>query len=389
MDDFDALGWATRLQHFAEEKQSGSPVVPPIYQNSLFVFDKVDELWHLPQEDPFGPPFHYSRISNPTLDTVERKLASLEGAERAKVYGSGMGAISSAIMACVESGSHVVALDTCYGPTKQLLNDYLPRFGVKTTFVHGMTPESILDAIRPETTCIYLESPSSIVFRLQDIRKVTSVAREKGIATIFDNSYSSPYYQNPIAMGIDIVVHSASKYLGGHSDITAGVLCTSSDRLARIVTLETALFGAAMAPFPAWLLLRGLRTLEIRMQRAQMVGNAIAEFLKTCPEVERINHVGDPDSSQRDLFQSQMRGSSSLLSFEPKNQDIEAVKRFVEGLDLFQIGVSWGGFESLCVPIWYHPLDWDQPRWVIRLYAGLEDPKDLMTDIRQSFDKMG
>jgi cystathionine beta-lyase/cystathionine gamma-synthase len=378
----------TLLQHFAESKKTGDPVVPPITQTSLFVFDTVDELWHGQTENVYGPPYHYSRLSNPTNDIVEQKIAMLEGMDKCKVYGSGMGAISAAILSCVESGAHVVALDTCYGPTKQFLSDYLPRFGVTVTFVDGLTVESFTDAVRPETTCMYLESPGSIIFRLQDIRKLAVFAREKGITTILDNSYSTPLFQKPGAMGVDIVVHSATKYLAGHSDLTAGVLATDEERYRRIFLQETALLGAAIGPFPAWLLLRGLRTLQVRLRHQQTVANHVAEWLKTQPLVERVFHVGDPDFGQKDLRDAQMAGTTSLLSFVPKFQHVDDVKRFIEQLDIFQIGVSWGGFESLSVPIWYHPIDWKDPQFVVRLYLGLEEPEDLIGDLQQSFSQM-
>jgi cystathionine beta-lyase/cystathionine gamma-synthase len=368
----------------AEEKPSGSPVAPPIAQTSLFVFDTVEELWES-QAATVGPPFAYSRISNPTLDIVEQKIALLEGTEACKCYTSGMAAISSAIMSSVQSGSHVVALDTCYGPTKQFLKDYLPKFGVESTFVDGLTTESFLQAIRPETTCLYLESPGSILFRILDIEAITSVCREKGITTILDNSYSSPIYQQPSKFGVDIVVHSATKYLGGHSDVVAGALCTSRDRIEKIIANETALFGGALPPFPAWLLLRGLRTLPMRMKQAQESGNDVFEFLRNHAQVEQVFHVGDPGHLHRNLIEKQMSGSSSLLSFIPKFQDMELVKKFIESLDIFQIGVSWGGFESLSVPLYYHPSDWPEPRWVIRLYLGFENPKDLVKDLERSF----
>ncbi len=384
MQNQDGRSIETLLQHVADEKPSGSPVAPPIAQTSLFVFDTVDELWES-QAATVGPPFCYSRITNPTLDIVEQKIAMLEATDCCKCYASGMAAISSAIMSCVQTGSHVIALDTCYGPTKQFLKDYLPKFGINTTFVDGLTTESFLNAIRPETTCVYLESPGSILFRILDIEAITSVCRDKGITTILDNSYSSPIFQQPSKFGVDIVVHSATKYLGGHSDVVAGALCTTKMRMEKIIANETALFGGALPPFPAWLLLRGLRTLPMRMNWARDAGRIVFEFLRDHPEVEEVFHVGDPDHPRKDLVQKQMTGSSSLLSFLPKFRDMDDVKKFIESLDVFQIGVSWGGFESLSVPLHYHPSDWPEPRWVIRLYLGFEDPYDLVNDLESAF----
>lgn len=375
---------ATLIQHYGEPKRSGDPVTPPIVQTSLFVFDTVDELWAA-QADPFGPPYDYSRLHNPTLEILESKVALLEGTERCKVFGSGMGAISAAVMSCVQSGSHVVALDTCYGPTRLFLRDYLPRFGVETTFVTGDRPESFLDALRPNTACVYLESPGSVLFRIVDLQTVAEECRRRGVTTIHDNSYATPLFQRPAELGVDIVVHSATKYLSGHSDVCAGALCTDSARMAGIIQRETALYGAILAPFPAWLMLRGLRTLPMRMTHAERSGNEVAAFLRGRPEVEDVFHAGDAAHPGRALAARQMSGTSSLLSFVPARQEMEWAKRFVEALDVFQIGVSWGGFESLAVPILCHPMDWPEPKWVVRLYCGFEDPRDLTDDLSQAF----
>lgn len=377
---------ATLIQHFAEPKKTGDPVVPPIVQTSLFVFDTVEEYWETAKEPQTEAPFVYSRCGNPTLHILEQKLAALEKADECRVFGSGMGAISCAIFSSVKAGSHVVAVDTCYGPTRQLLSDYLPKFGVSVTYVDGRTPESVFEAIKPETSLVYLESPGSILFRIQDLRAIGQECKRRGITTICDNSYSTPLVQRPIEFGIDIVVHSGTKYLAGHSDLCAGVLCCDSARMAEIVKLEHPLFGAALAPFPAWLMLRGLRTLEIRLQRHAATANQVAAFLASHPQVEKVNHVFGPGFEQSELARTQMSGNGGLLSFHPKFTDIEKVKRFANSLDIFQIGVSWGGFESLCVPIWYHPMDWSEPGWAIRLYCGLEAPEDLISALEKAFE---
>lgn len=364
-------------------------VVPPIYQSSTFAFDDIPQLHQAMFDAPWGPPFHYSRLGNPTVDIAERKLAMLEKTEACKLIGTGMGASALAIMSCCESGSHVVTVDTCYRPVYRFLSEYLPRFGISHTFVHGNSTEDLLDALKPETTMIYLESPSSIIFRLQDIQAITRYAREKGITTAIDNTYCTPIYCNPAELGVDIVLHSATKYLGGHSDLTAGAICTTQERMERIIRSEVDFFGSILAPFPAWLLLRGMRTLGVRMRQAQETGNAVASWLEQHPSVELVHHTGLDSFPQRELFLKQMRGSSSLLSFEPKKQDEEAVHRFVHTLELFQIGVSWGGHESLVVPIFGQPLGYDEPRHCIRFYCGLEDPEDLIADIRQAFEASG
>lgn len=388
MDFHEEPGLATLLQHFGEEEKPHRAVAPPIFQTSLFVYDSCEEFWHAMAETPGGPPYHYSRIGNPTLDIVEKKVALLERTESAKVFGSGMAAISVAIMGEIEQGSHVVAVDTCYGVTKFMFDQFLPKFGVTTTYVDGLTPESVLDAIRPETSLVYLESPSSIVFRLQDLEAICRGCREKGVTTIFDNSYASPIYQTPSEFGIDLVVHSATKYLSGHSDITAGVIASSNERIDRLIRKEIAIFGSLLAPFPAWLMLRGIRTLPLRLRRHEESANIVAAWLEGRPEVEQVRHVGLPSFDQRALFCKQMRGSGGLFSFVPKNQDRAAITRFVDALQLYQIGVSWGGFESLAVLIEMQPIGWEKPTQVVRLYCGLEDPKDMIRDLERAFAEL-
>lgn len=381
MESNDGQEMETLLQHLAEEVKPHRAVSPPIFHSSLFVYDNFDEFTHAQNETPGGPPFHYSRLGNPTLDIAERKIAALEKTEAAKVFSSGMAAISVALMSVLEQGAHVVAVDTCYGVSKFMFDEFLPRFGVATTYVDGLTPESILDALRPETKIVYLESPSSLVFRLQDIEAITKGCREKGVTTLFDNSYASPILQNPAEMGVDLVVHSATKYLGGHSDITAGVVAGSRERIERMIRNEIAIFGSLLAPFPAWLMIRGMRTLPIRVRYHEQSANKVASWLERHPKVERVIHLGLDSYDQRALFCRQMRGSGGLFTFVPKNQDRAQINAMVDRLNVFQIGVSWGGFESLSVPITAQPMGWDIPTHIVRLYCGLEHPDDLIRDL--------
>ncbi len=375
----------TLLQHFAEECQPHGAVVPPIYQSSLFTFDKYDDFASAMRDNPAGPPFHYSRISNPSLHTVEQKIAKLERLDRAKLFSTGMGAILAAVMHNVQKGTHVVAADTCYGPVRSMLSGYLSKFGVACTFVDGRTPESVLDAIGPDTSAVYLESPSSLVFRLQNLTAITKGCREKGVVTIMDNTYSTPLYQTPAEMGVEMVVHSGTKYLSGHSDLTAGVVCLSDARFDRFVRDEVAFIGSTLGPFQAWLMLRGMRTLAVRLKHHESSANRVAAWLGTRTEVELVHHVSLSDYPQRELYLRQMRGSAGLFSFVPKRQEDAWVKRFVESLELFHLGVSWGGFESLVVPVQLAGFSSSTSGWAIRLYTGLEDPADLIRDIERAF----
>lgn len=387
----DDLHFDTLYQHIGEEYKPHGAVVPPIFQNSLFVFPSCKEFVAVQSGDQDfereGSGHAYSRISNPTVDVVLKKLALLEGTEDALVFGSGMGAISAAILSCVEQGSHIVCLDTCYGPTRNFIEAYLPKFGVSVTFVDGLSPESVLDAIRPETALVYLESPSSIIFRLQDLEAISSHCRAKGIPTIIDNSYSSPVFQQPAKFGIDMVVHSATKYLCGHSDVVAGAFMASKERTKKVIDNELQFLGAILPPLPAWLMLRGLRTLKLRVPHHGRTAHEIATWLKDRPEVEEVFHVGFAEGRQRELFEKQMTGTGGLVTFQPVSQDPAYIERLIDGLKLFQLGVSWGGFESLGVPIHMKAMGWSEHRYLVRLYCGLEDPRDMKADLERAFNE--
>jgi len=296
-----------------------------------------------------------------------------------------MAAISAAIMSCVQSGDHVVCVDTVYGPTRQFLLDYLPKFGVQTTIVDGRDPQEWIDAIRPETKLFYMESPGSLLFRLQDFRTVCAAAKERDISTIADNSYCTPMYQQPATMGVDIVVHSASKYFGGHSDLIAGIVATSTERMVKMITQEYALFGGALAPFPAWLILRSLRTMPIRLRAHQETANTVATWVRNRSDVDVVHHLGFDDHPQAKLRDQQMTGTTGLFSFEPAFKEEAQVRKFCESLRTYRMGVSWGGHESLVVPTWQKPVDWPEHRWLIRLYCGLEHSDDLIADLDQAF----
>lgn len=381
-------GLGTRLAHLGEEDRPNGAVIPPIFQNSLFTFDTTAELMDAMMREPNGPNHHYSRLSNPTLDVAERKIADLEGAEACKVVGCGMAAISNAILSTVKGGGHIVIPDTAYYPARVFVDKYLGQFGITHTLVSGTCTEEVFDAIRPETSLIYLESPSSALFRMQDIPAITKVAREKGIATAIDNTYAAALHLRPIELGVDLVCHSATKYMGGHSDITAGAICASKERIDRMVRNEIMFLGNVLHPFSAWLLTRGLRTLELRLKRHEATANEVAAWLEDQPEVAQVHHVSLPSYPQRDLYQKMFKGAGGLFSFEPKEQSKEKVFAFCDALNLFQRGISWGGHEALVVPILAHPADYPEARYVVRLYCGLEEPKDLIGDIRQALEAL-
>lgn len=371
----------TKAVHDVHDSRHQGAVVFPIYQNSLFTFDR-----HI---NP-GHPYYYSRGDNPTVQELEKKLAALEGGERARCFASGMAAISSSILSTVNQGDHIVCTNQVYPGTRQLLEIYLTRFGVETTFVAADSLEQIEAAIKPNTVLLYLESPTSFVFDLQDVRACAALAKKAKITTIIDNTWSTFCYQQPLSLGIDMVVHSLSKYIGGHSDAIGGVVIGTKEALERINAQEHQLLGGIMTPQTASLMLRGLRTLPLRMQRANETGLAVASYLASKPYL-RLNYPGHPSHSQYKIGADQMTGFGSLMSFEI-NVSRETMYNWADCLKYYRIGCSWGGYESLVIVLG-HPADFmsrtAEPKScesaLVRLFCGLEDSADLIADLEQAF----
>jgi len=381
----------TLLCHDSEQKYEGA-VVPPIFQNSLFTFpdwEAIDNAFEARQEH-----FIYSRGKNPTVDFAEKKLAEIAHADRAILFASGMAAISAAILYCVKPNSHIITLKNVYGPTANFMANYLKeKLNIETTFISGEDVEEFRTHIRENTTLIYLESPSSTVFSLQDLEAVALLAKEKKIKTICDNTWATPLFQKPLDLGIDFEVHSVTKYLNGHSDLVAGVILGKKQEMAALFEREYEWLGGKMAPFEAWLLIRSLRTLPIRMQRHQENAIKVAQFLEQHPQIETVRYPGLPSFPQYELGKKQMTGYSGLLSFQLKTDDIEKVKTFYNALKFFHRGVSWGGFESLVYAPAISYLKELSPEQFsqmgislgdIRISVGLENAEDLIEDLRSA-----
>lgn len=380
---------ATRLTHDDDQYfEHHGAIVPPIYQNSLFAFenwDAIDQAFDEPAEAVI-----YTRGTNPTVKLVEEKLAQLAGGEKARLFASGMAAISAAVMYCISAGGHIVSGQQIYGPANSFMNDYLvEKCKVSITYVDNSVA-SFEQAIQEHTQLIYLESPGSLKFPIQDIKAICAIAQKRGIKTIIDNTWATPYFQRPLEMGVDLEVHSCSKYLGGHSDIVSGVIIGQKADLDQIQLREQAWFGAKKAPFEAWLLLRSLRTLPIRMKQHQATGMRVAQYLKEHPSVQKVYYPGLSDFPDHALAKEQMSGFSSLLSFELATTDLEKIKAFVNSLSYFKLGVSWGGYESLVYAPVISYLKEQTPEQfaamgiaagLIRISLGLEDVQDLIEDL--------
>lgn len=384
----------TILSHDGKKAHSKGAVVPPIYQNSLFTMEDWDDA-----DKTFDDRINnyiYSRGNNPSVRIVEEKLAKICGGESAKLFGSGMAAISASILSCIKSGSHIVTVKNIYGPANNLLQNYFkPKFGIEITYVSGTDIKEFEEVIQSNTSLIYLESPSSVILSLQDIEAVVELAKPKGIKTVIDNTWSSPIFQKPLSLGVDLEIHSCSKYIGGHSDVVAGVVIGSQSDIDNLFTKEFELFGAKIAPFEAWLLLRSLRTLKIRMDQHQRSALAVAQFLESHPKIEKINYPGLKSFPQYELGKKQMTGYGGLMSFQLKTNDLNKIKTFFNSLSLFQIGVSWGGHESLIYApaiSYLKELSKEQFEGMgislgdMRISIGLEHAQDLIDDLNRCLD---
>lgn len=366
-------------------------VSPPIMQSSNFAFKTVNDL-----RSALGNEYDhllYSRGHNPTLNILRQKLAALDGADDALVFSSGIAAISVPVLALLAQGDHVIAVENPYSWTVKLFRNVLPKFGIYTTFVDGSEVENIRNAITGETRLIYLESPNTFSYELQELSTIAGIAREKGILTMIDNTYCGPLFQQPIRLGIDLVAQSATKYLGGHSDVMGGVITGSRELIKRIFAHEFLNIGASLSPHAAWLLLRGLRTLPLRMQRSFETTKIITAWLADHPKVDQVIWPFLQGFKQSDLAHRQMQGCGGLFSFSIKESSQEKIETFCNSLEHILMAVSWGGHESLLIPILAtlgvgHYDTNNHRHQLIRMYVGLEDANYLISDLEQAFKKV-
>ena len=380
------------LNQLGEDRENYyNAVSAPIILTSNFCFDSVSDM-RTKLEKEMETPF-YTRGYNPTVGILRKKIAALEKTEDALVFASGSAAIAAAVMSVVKAGDHVVCVQKPYSWTNTLISSYLARYGVTSTFVDATDEAVIFTAITPATRLVYLESPNSLTFELQNITALTKYCREKGITTIIDNSYCSPLNQSPAEMGVDIVVHSATKYINGHSDVVAGVVASSRERIAKMMLEEYMTIGSIIGAHDAWLMIRGLRTLELRVNRSSDSAQEIAEWLEQHPKVRRVIYPTLKSHPQYELATKQMRKGGGLLSVILKAKDVSEMESFCDSLNCFLIATSWGGHESLVLPVCALKLSVSlssQLPWnMVRLYIGLEDPGMLIRDLEQAFAKIG
>jgi methionine-gamma-lyase len=383
-------GFSTRSVHAGEEVDptSGS-VVTPIYQTSTFAFPSTEILLEVMRRKRKGN--IYSRWWNPTNQAAEKKVADLESGEGALLFPAGMSAISSTILTLVQAGDHVVSMRDLYGATFEFMSEFLPKIKVGVTFVDANRPQDIRNAMRENTKLVYLETPTNPTLKVVDIQAVKKMVTRKEVKIAVDNTFATPYNQQPLELGADIVMHSATKYLAGHADITAGVV-VSDDKFISELYETRKLFGGVLDPHAAWLMIRGLKTFELRMRRHNENGMAVAQFLAKHPKVRQVFYPGLPSHPQHSIAKKQMRGFGGMVSFIPRGTGIDA-SRILDRLRTIKLAASLGVVESLACQPWtlthFYVSKSDRLRAgivdeLIRLSIGVEDAEDLIADLKQA-----
>jgi cystathionine beta-lyase/cystathionine gamma-synthase len=366
-------------------------VSPPIIQASNFAFKTVDAMSRAFEDEMGG--YLYSRGLNPTVDILRKKLAALDQAEDCLVFNSGAAAIFAGVLANVKSGDHIVSVKSPYSWAQKMFDVVLPRFGVTTTYIDGTKLEYWQEATKPNTTFYYLESPNSWNFALQPLEDVAGFAKSKGIITMIDNSYATPICQPVIPMGIDLAMQTATKYIGGHSDTLGGVLCGSHTMMKKIFDSEYLNIGSGIQPFNAWLLIRGLRTLQARLERVSRSTQEVLAFVKQHPAIESVIFPFDDSFPQHELARKQMKDAFGLMTLVLKTDNRQSIVNFCEALKHILMAVSWGGHESLIIPkcagIPIAGFDPSNPEHrYVRLYVGLEEPAYIIQDLQQALERI-
>ena len=372
----------TRLVEAGRRKEWTAGIVnPPVWRASTILFDSIAEM------EAANPPrdgtLHYGRNGTPTTWALADALTGLEpGAALTRLYPSGSAAVAAALLSVLESGDELLMVDSAYGPTRAFCDSVLKRFGVTTRYYDPLVGEGIDALIGERTRAVFMESPGTHTFEVQDVPAICRAAHARGLVTLLDNTWATPLYFPAIAAGVDLSILACTKYVGGHADLMLGAVTATEPHVRRLDQTSRVL-GQTAGPDEAWLALRGLRTLHVRLERHQANGLAVARWLSEQPQVARVLHPGLPDCPGHDVWKRDFAGASGLFSFALAGGDKAARASLIDGLELFGIGYSWGGFESLAVPA--DPVrtatrpDWAGP--LVRLHVGLEDPDDLIADL--------
>lgn len=389
----ELVGQQTKAIYTAKKLNSTSAVSPPIWQTATFSVETAEEFAEM--STATRPAQYYTRFGNPNHEMVEATVSALEGGEAALVASSGMGAIFAAITGTLQTGDHVIAQRNHYPIATTLLKEFLPRWGIEVSFIDQTNNSDFTTAIRKNTKLIYVESPVNPLMQITDLRFIGELGRSQGIVTVCDNTFASPINQRPLELGIEVVVHSATKYLSGHHDITAGVIVSKKQFIDKIWRFAL-IAGATLSPFDAWLLLRGLRTLALRVERHNQNGIALAKFLESHPKITKVCYPGLQSHPQHELAKSQMSGFTGILSAELKGGH-EAADKLISSLKLATRATSLGGFDTLIIhpaSMWSRQLanemknTSDITEGLVRISVGLEDETDLLHDFEEALENV-
>jgi methionine-gamma-lyase len=386
------LGINSKLIHAGHKPDPTGAVNVPIYQSSTFVFRDADHGAALFAGEEDG--FIYTRIGNPTIRALEENVAELEGGCGAIATSSGMSAICTVYTALLEAGAHLVSTAAVYGPSRVVLEKEYSRFGVQSSYVDTSDLAQVRAAIRPNTRIVYVESPANPTMQVSDIAAVAAIAHEHGCLVVVDNTFASPYLQRPLELGADVVLHSVTKFINGHADIVGGVIIAKQPALYKRLRSVMVSTGCNMDPHQAYMVLRGLKTLGIRVERAQQNAMRIARWLEQQPEISHVRYIGLPSHPQHEIARRQMKGFGSMISFELKG-GLEAGKRLMNSVKVATLAVSLGGVETLIE----HPASMTHASMkpedrraagftdgLVRYSVGIEDVEDLIADLRQALD---
>ena len=381
----------TKLCHIGRSSHQNHGVVnPPVYRASTILFSSIEDQEYR-ESHPFTEIF-YPRYGVPTTKALEEAIAALEGGSQTTVTGSGLTAVAMALMAVTAVGDHVLVSDSVYGPTRRFAETVLTRFGVEVTFYDPRIGSGIESLIQTNTRAVFLESPGSLTFEVQDVPAIVAAVRktDRPISVIMDNTWGTPLFFKPLACGVNIVVHAATKYLAGHSDMMFGVI-TGDETYGFAVKDNAVNFGITVSPDEAYTCLRGLRTLGVRLQGHYQNALRLSDYLARRPEVDAVLYPPRPDHPDHAIWARDYTGASGLFSIFLKPCPKPAVCALLDTLRLFGIGYSWGGYESLITPVYPEKVrsavPWQDPRPLIRIHTGLEDVDDLIQDFDQGFQK--
>ena len=380
----------TRLVEAGRRREWTQGIVnPPVWRASTILFDSVEGM--KAANPPREGRLHYGRNGTPTSWALCEALTGMEpGAAGTRLYPSGSAAVAAALLSVLEAGDELLMVDSAYGPTRAFCDSVLKRFGVKTVYYDPLIGRDVAALIGDRTRAIFMESPGSLTMEVQDVPGLCQAAKERGLATLIDNTWATSLFFQAMPAGIDLSILSCTKYVGGHSDLMLGSV-TATERFLKRLDLTGRLLGQTAGPDDCWLALRGLRTLDVRLRRHQENGLAVARWLKAQPQVARVLHPALPDCPGHEYWSRDFSGASGLFSFVLKGGDDAARARLVDDLELFGIGYSWGGYESLAIPA--DPVRTAKPRddegLIVRLHVGLEHPDDLIADLAQGLDRYG